>query len=173
MSSGAYAAKHDPFVFFKDVAGSPPSASAPICSAHHRSYADFAHDLQAGVSGYVFITPDLCHDMHGDSQCASGTGTASNIKAGDAWLAAELPAIIAYTQSHNAVIFLTWDEGDSSNLIPFLAIGKHAKAGATSATPYTHGSMIKSIEEYLGVPVLGSVASTSDFAGMFEAGSFP
>ncbi|CAN5605124.1 alkaline phosphatase family protein [soil metagenome] len=172
-TSGEYAPKHDPFVFFTDVAGSPPSASNPHCSAHHKSYADFAHDLQTGLSGYVFITPDLCHDMHGDPQCPQGTVVAANIKAGDTWLSQELPAIIAYTQTHDALIFLTWDEGDSSNLVPFVAIGKHVTAGGTSSAMYTHSSMLKSTEEYLGVPVLPSVASATDFAGMFEAGTFP
>ena len=170
---GAYAPKHDPFVFFGDITGSPPSASNPHCSAHHKSYADFAHDLQTGVSGYVFITPDLCHDMHGDPQCPQGTVVAANIKAGDTWLSQELPAIIAYTQTHDALIFLTWDEGDSSNLVPFLVIGKHVSPGGTSSVMYTHSSMLKSTEEYLGVPVLPKVANAADFAGMFESATFP
>jgi hypothetical protein len=172
-TSGAYVPKHDPFVFFQDVSGSPPSAANQHCAAHHKSYADFAHDLQAGVSGYVFITADLCHDMHGDAQCPQGTAVAANIKAGDTWLSQELPAIIAYTQTHDALIFLTWDEGDSSNLIPFLVIGRHVTAGSTSAAMYTHSSMLKSTEEYLGVPVLPAVASATDFAGMFATGTFP
>ncbi len=46
------------------------------------------------------------------------------------------------------------------------------KAGA-SATAYTHSSQVKSIEEQLGVPVLSTVSSANDFAGMFEAGYFP
>ena len=172
-ASGAYAPKHDPFIFFTDVSGSPPSAANQHCAAHHKSYADFAHDLQAGLSGYVFITADLCHDMHGDAQCPQGTAVAANIKAGDTWLSQELPAIISYTQTHDALIFLTWDEGDSSNLIPFIVIGKHVTAGGTSTAIYTHSSMLKSTEEYLGVPVLPSVASATDFAAMFASGTFP
>jgi hypothetical protein len=172
-STGVFAAKHDPFLFFKDVSGSPPSASNPLCAAHHKAYTDFAHDLQTGISGYVFITADLCHDMHGDAQCPQGTAVAANIKAGDTWLSTELPAIIAYTQTHDALIFLTWDEGDNTNLIPFLVIGKHVNAGGVSSVMYTHSSMLKSTEEYLGVPVLSSVSGASDFAGLFAAGTFP
>ncbi|HVT05934.1 MAG TPA: hypothetical protein VHO67_00675, partial [Polyangia bacterium] len=37
-SSGFYAAKHDPFVFFQDIAGRTPSPTAPVCVAHHRAY---------------------------------------------------------------------------------------------------------------------------------------
>jgi hypothetical protein len=64
--AGFYAPKHDPFVFFRDVAGSPPSATSPDCSAHHRPYDSLVGDLRArDVASYTFITPDLCNDMHG------------------------------------------------------------------------------------------------------------
>jgi hypothetical protein len=33
--------------------------------------------------------------------------------------------------------------------------------------------MLKSTEEYLGVPVLPKVANAADFAGMFESATFP
>jgi phospholipase C len=172
-ATGFYAPKHDPFVFFQDVAGSPPSASTASCGAHHKAYADLASDLGAGrVTGYVFITPNLCHDMHGDAACPSGTGDAANIAAGDTWLTTELPRIAAYAQAHDALIFLTWDEGDSSNLIPFVAIGNHVKPGP-STTTYSHSSMLKSIEEVFHVPVLATVAAANDFADLFEPGTFP
>jgi hypothetical protein len=172
-TSGHYVAKHDPFVFFKDVAGSPPDAATPACADHHKAYSDFAGDLANGVTGYVFITPDLCHDMHGAVSCPSFLLDGPNIKAGDDWLAAELPRIIAYTQAHDdAVIFLTWDEGDSTNVIPFLAIGKYVKAGYTSTVPYTHGSLIATVQTLFHVPLLTSVTSVSDFRDMFEDGLF-
>jgi len=171
-STGEYAPKHDPFVFFKDVAGNPPASTTARCIQHHKPYSKFAADLTAGMTGYVFITPNLCHDMHGDFLCPSGTGTSSNIRAGDTWLSTELPRIIQYAQAHDAIIFITWDEGDSSNLIPFIAIGNHVKAGVSAIT-YSHSSLLKSEEEMFGVPVLATVTSANDFADMFEAGYFP
>ena len=171
-STGNYAAKHDPFVFFQDVVGSPPSASNANCIAHHKPYSAFATDLMAGnMTGLVFITPDLCHDMHGALQCPSGISSSANVKAGDNWLKAELPRIIAYANAHDGVIFLTWDEGDSTTTIPFLALGSKVKIG-TSTTMYTHSSLLKTIEEIFGVPVLSSVTSANDFADMFEAGAW-
>jgi len=171
-STGHYAPKHDPMVFFKDVVGSPPSTTTPACATHHKSYADFPADLAAGMTGYVFITPNLCNDMHGALDCPSGIGDSANIKAGDTWLQAELPRIVAYAETHDAVIFLTWDEGDSTNVVPLLALGKHVKVGTTSTTTYSHSSLVKSIEELLQVPVLPSVTSANDFADMFDAGTF-
>ena len=173
-ASGVYAPKHDPVVFFQDIAGSPPSKTNAGCIAHHKPYTAFPADLQqpASMAQYVFITPDLCHDMHGDASCPQGTNVAANIKAGDTWLSSELPPILDYANAHDGVVFLVWDEGDSSNLIPFLALGPRIKPGAV-ATTYSHSSQVKSIEEMLGVPVLPTVTSANDFADLFQAGMFP
>jgi len=168
-----YAPKHDPMVFFQDIAGNPPVANNALCVAHHKPYAAFEADLMAGnVAAYNFITPDLCHDMHGDSSCTQGTATNANIKAGDDWLAAELPRILTYANAHDGVVFLVWDEGDSSNLIPFLALGPSIKPGSYTTT-YSHSSQLKSVEEMLGVPVLATVSSANDFSDLFQPGTFP
>jgi hypothetical protein len=56
-ANGVYAAKHDPFVFFQDVVGNPPSETNPYCVAHHKPYTAFANDLAAGtIAQFVFIT---------------------------------------------------------------------------------------------------------------------
>jgi hypothetical protein len=171
---GNYRPKHDPFVFFQDVVGNPPKATTTRCVNHHRPYSAFATDLgNNAIADYVFITPDLCHDMHGDAACPQGTNIAANIHAGDTWLMNELPRILAYANAHDGVVFITWDEGDSSNLIPFLALGPRVKTNSTSSVMYTHGSMIKSIEEIYGVSVLSKVSGTNDFADLFQTGMFP
>ena len=169
----AYAPKHDPMVFFQDVSGNPPKSSTALCVAHHKPYAAFTADLMAGnMAQYVFITPDLCNDMHGDASCAQGTNVNANIKAGDDFLKNELPPILDYVNAHDGVVFIVWDEGDSSNLIPFLALGPRIKPGM-SPTTYSHSSQLKSVEEILGVPVLSTVSSANDFADMFQPGMFP
>ena len=38
---------------------------------------------------------------------------------------------------------------------------------------YSHSSLLKSTEQFLGVPVLPSVTTANNFADMFEAGQFP
>ena len=70
------------------------------------------------------------------------------------------------------MIFLTWDEGDSTNVIPLVAIGNRVRAGHTSTVIYNHGSLLASIQKLLGVPTLPSVASVNDFADLFEPGVF-
>jgi phosphatidylinositol-3-phosphatase len=166
-----YAAKHDPFVFFQDVSGATPSSGNAYCAAHHKPYAAFAADLAAGnMPAYVFITPNLCHDMHGATGCPSST-TNGDIQAGDTWLSNELPRIIAYANAHNGVVYLTWDEGSSNQKTAFLAFGPHIKTGQDT-TAYTHSSLVKSIAEQLGVAPPSVVSNASDFAPMFESGYF-
>jgi hypothetical protein len=172
-SSGFYAAKHDPFVFFQDVAGSPPSATSTYCADHHRAYtaASFAQALAAkDVASYHFITPNVCNDMHGGSGCPSG----NPITVGDTWLRDNLPPLIDFVNANDGVIFVVWDEPvGGSNLIPFLAIGPHVKPGYASGVAYTHSSLTKSVEEIFGLPVLPAAAGANDFADVFEPGFFP
>jgi hypothetical protein len=171
-SSGYYVAKHDPYVFFRDVAGSPPSASSALCAAHHRAYtpAALAQDLQAGVvAQYNFITPNVCNDMHG----ATGCPGSDDIRSGDNWLAAALPPLIDYANANDGVIFLVWDEPvGGSALIPFVAIGPQVKPGYASSVRFTHSSLTKTVEEIFGLPILPTVTSANDLSDLFQPGAF-
>jgi len=67
-SSGLYAPKHNPMVFFDDVTGTNDPASAS-CIAHVRPFSELATDLQNNAQArYNFITPNLCNDMHNTCQ---------------------------------------------------------------------------------------------------------
>jgi phosphatidylinositol-3-phosphatase len=168
--AGFYAPKHDPFVFFRDVAGSPPSATSPDCSAYHRPYGSLAGDLGAGdVASYTFITPNLCNDMHGASGCPSS----NTIRAGDTWLSTALPRLIDYASRNAGVIFLTWDEGDDTCRLPFLAIGPGVKPGYAGSVTYNHSSLVKSIEQILNLPILSTVSDANDLSDLFTAGQYP
>ena len=66
---GLYAPKHNPMVFFDDVTDTNDPLSA-TCIAHVRPYTELATDLQQDtMPRYAFITPNLCHDMHGAGPC--------------------------------------------------------------------------------------------------------
>jgi len=174
ISKTFYAAKHNPFVFFQDVAGKTPSSSNAYCIQHHKPFTQLAADLQSNaVSGYVFVTPNLCNDMHGSGSCPQADNDSANIKAGDDWLKANLQPMIDYALAHDGYVFITWDEGDSTNLIPFIAIGKHSIAKKAGTVKYTHSSLNKSIAEVFGVTPISTVASASDFADLFDPGTFP
>jgi hypothetical protein len=173
-SSGFYAAKHDPFVFFQDIAGRPPSGSNSLCAAHHRAYttSSMATALSQGtVAQYNFIAPNVCNDMHGDPSCPGGSDV---IATGDSWLATNLPPLIQYVNANDGVIFLVWDEPEGgSPLIPFLAIGPHVKPGYASSVAVTHSALVKTVEKIFGLPILPTVASANDFGDLFQAGYYP
>ncbi len=169
-SSGFYAAKHDPFVFYQDVSGSTPSATNSYCASHHRAYSSFATDLSAGdVASYTFITPDLCHDMHG----ASGCPDSNLIHQGDTWLSTELPRIISYANANAGVIFIEWDEGSSTLKMPFLAIGPGVKTNYAGSVSYSPSSVTKSIEAILGLATLSKVSSANALSDLFKSGQYP
>ena len=169
QSSGFYVPKHNPFVFFRDVSGDPPAKDAPDCVAHHKPYSALAADLEGELASYVFITPDECHDMHGQRGCPEENPIAT----GDRWLKTELPRLIAYAERHDAVIFITFDEGSSTPELPFIAVGPMVKSHYTGNERYSHSTQLKTVERILGLPALPTVADSNDFSDLFKVGSYP
>ncbi len=169
-TSGFYAAKHNPFVFFKDVSGTTPSATNAYCVAHHRAYSALAADLAADdVANYTFITPNQCDDMHGQSGCPNS----NTIQAGDTWLSQELPRLIDYVNSHAGVVFITWDEGSSTLKMPFIAVGPGVKPGYSGSVAYNHSSVVKSVEQIFGLATLSKVSSANTLSDLFQSGQYP
>jgi phosphatidylinositol-3-phosphatase len=170
VSAFPYAAKHNPFVFFQDISGNPPKKDSEFCKDHTKPYSDFSRDLSVGkMANYVFITPNLCNDMHGDARCPK----VRRVLAGDRWLSAELPRIIDWVNGNSGVIFIIWDEGSSTRKLPFLAIGPGVKSNYASSARYNHGSLLKSVEEIFELPILTVVSRENDFNDMFRPGLFP
>jgi phospholipase C len=168
-ASGQYVPRHNPVVFFRDVSGDPPSKTNEYCASHHAPLSALASDLRnQAVATYNFVTPDLCHDMHGAPGCSNNL-----VRSGDDWLGANLPPLIDFVNAHAGVIFVVWDEGDQTTKMPFIAVGPGVKKHYVGSAQYTHGSLLKSVEKILGVPVIARVAGENDFADLFVDGSFP
>jgi hypothetical protein len=169
QSAGSYATKHNPFVFFQDIAGSPPSKDEPYCAARHRDLGQLAADLAADrVTAYNFISPNACHNMHGGEGCADSNG----VRAGDRWLQDKLPALIDYVNRHNGVIFLVWDESSRTDTMPFLAIGPRVRPGYASSVPFTHLALLRTVQTLLGLEILPAVAASNDLRDLFVPGTF-
>jgi hypothetical protein len=137
---GKYVVRHDPFVYFSDVAGSPPSTASARCIEHVRPYSELADDLEAGtVARYNFITPDLCNCGH--DTCAP---TNDNIRQEDDWLAAEIPKIQASkAYQEGGVILIIWDEGNGGDPpIGLIAVSPLAKVGYANTTLYPSHAVI-------------------------------
>lgn len=168
-SSGLYAAKHNPFVYFSDVAGEPPSRDNGYCISHTRELSRFAVDLASNsLASYVFIAPNLCHDMHGALSCL-----ANRVARGDEFLRSFLPPLLAWARANKAVVFVVWDEGSSGERIPFYAAGWGVKRGYESKTRYSHRSLLRTIERIFELPLLDAVKDANDLSDMFEPGMLP
>ena len=121
------------------------------------------------MAQYNFITPNLCNDMHG----AGGCPDSNTIRSGDDWLKNNVPAIITYANAHQGILFIMWDEGAGTDIVPFLAIGPTVKKNYVGGIRYTHAGLVKTIETIFGLPFLATTKSENDFRDLFEPGSFP
>jgi hypothetical protein len=133
VSTGRYAVRHDPFAYY---GGRCPASVVPL--------GDLAPDL-AGASPprFMWITPDLCHDMH---DCSSSVG--------DAWLSRTVPSILSSPAMSNGVVFVTWDEneGGGSNQVLTLVLG--ARRPRSPSAPSAHAALLATVEDLLGLPRL-------------------
>jgi phospholipase C len=168
-----YAPKHNPFIYFDDVTDSFNPAS-PYCIAHVRPFEELTRDLASNtVAKYVFITPNLCNDMH--DACAP---THNRIKQGDTWLQNLVPAILAsHAYQNNGALIITWDEADYSwnaassgdGPIGFILLSPQAKGkGYSNNVYYNHGSLLRSIEMNNKVPYLNDANQQQDLSDLFK-----
>jgi hypothetical protein len=179
-SSGNYAAKHNPFVFFRDVVGSYSSPSAS-CLSHIVDYSNLATDLaNNNLADFIEITPNLCDDGHDCSNPTVETFLQSST----------IQAVINYVTnpSHHAILIIDWDESESTNTLPMLLIAPTSTlvGGHNVTTQVNHSSFVRSIQKIFAVdpshidPTTGvafswlrSASAASDFSTFFAPGQFP
>ena len=167
-----YWTKHNPFVFLDDLTDSF-SASSATCIAHNRPFTELKKDLAAKtVPTYVFITPNICNDMHGDSYCDKTIKKYDPIKQGDAWLSRVVPMIrnSSAFKDHGA-LFITWDESEdkTDKTIGLILLSPNAKAGYVNTTSnFTHSALLRTVEDIFGLPPLGGAAESDNLADLFR-----
>ena len=188
-----YAAKHNPFVYFKSVQeGNNPRNSLANVVGFEGS-GGLYDDLATGrVPDLAFIAPNQCHDQHGrgngGSQCAfdpvdDGSVAGLNpalIYVGDLTLRTLVAAIHrspVWEHGRNAIV-VVWDENDYSfvpNLNQVLTIvdTNYGPHGKQSSRFYTHFSLLKSLEAGLGLPCLNHACdeTTKVMSDLFADGN--
>ena len=156
-----YADRHDPFLYFADIVGNDSR-----CRAHVVPYSTLAADLaRDSLPAFSFITPDTCNDGH-DDPCADGS--AGGLARADLWLSQNVPALVTYLQAHNGLLLITFDEAATTDTsgcctggpgggpgaggrIGLLALSPAVLAGGVVSTPYDHASLLRTIEDSLGI----------------------
>jgi acid phosphatase len=159
---GLYVQKHDPFLYYDDI-----RANHARCATHVVPFTQFTADLTGNqLPAYVWVTPNMCHDMHSCS-----------VAAGDTWLSQVVPGILqspAFTRG--GVLFIVFDEGETSagccndavgGQVTTLVISPFAKRGFQSTIPETHYGLLRTIEEAWGLPFLGEAGKSTAMAEYF------
>jgi regulation of enolase protein 1 (concanavalin A-like superfamily) len=156
VAEGLYAPRHNPFIHYTDVATNPARCANVV------PFSRFTSDLTAGsMSNYVWITPDLCHDMH-DCGVASA----------DAWLQSIVPSIVQSPAFANAVLFIWWDEGRTTTggggQVPLIVVSSRTPPGLQSGIAANHYSLLRTIENLWGLPPLGQSAGARPMTEFFN-----
>jgi hypothetical protein len=156
-SSGNYAMKHNPFMYYHDIRTNPGR-----CVTHVVPFTQFGLDMNSGqVPNFVWITPNMCNDTH---DCPVSTG--------DAWLGTVVPRITSSAAFRDGgVLFVTWDEGSSNasccadawgGHVATLVISARSISGFRSAVAENHYGLLRTIEDGFQLGHLGAAAWSSN-----------
>jgi phosphatidylinositol-3-phosphatase len=136
-----YVRKHAPWTNFSN-----------LNHQRERRFQDLATDIAGGtLPRLAFVIPNQCNNTH---DCPVATG--------DAWLAANVPALLEAAGPSGFVI-VTWDEDDDfhGNHILTIFAGGLVKSGYVTYRWIDHYSVLRTICEALGLAPFGTAAARS------------
>jgi hypothetical protein len=142
-----YTRKHDPWTNF-----------ANLDHMNERPYSDLADDIaNHRLPSLAFVIPNNCDNTH---DCSVATG--------DAWLAANLPAMITAAGT-NGLVILTWDEddGSTSNQVLTVFASPWVRAGTQSTASVDHYDVLRTICDALRIAAPGSAATATPIADVW------
>jgi hypothetical protein len=150
-SAGGYAKKHNPFIYYDDIARSASRCRRLV------GFGQLTADLRAGrLPTYAWITPNLCDDGH---DCG--------VAAGDRFLARTVPPLLREL-GPNGFMIVSWDEASSGGGCCGVAHGGHVativagpgvRPGARDPRPIDHYGVLGTVEQALGLAPLAGAAS--------------
>jgi phosphatidylinositol-3-phosphatase len=147
-----YAVKHNPWAYFIN--------ERDICRRYDVPVDRLAGAIASGTLPNVgMVIPSLCNDAH---DCPLGTA--------DGWFKSWMTKIFDgpdWTSGHLAVV-LTADEDDKSSDNRVLTVVIHpSQKGNVVASPLTHYSLTRLLEEVTGTPFLFGAGSATSMAKAF------
>ncbi|HKD93269.1 MAG TPA: alkaline phosphatase family protein [Gaiellaceae bacterium] len=154
--SGRYAKKHDPFLYFSDIAGSRARRDRVV------PFTQLSGDLRRHkLPSFSLVVPNLCDDMH---DCSVATG--------DAWLKAHIVPLLRSPELRGGVVFVVFDEGTSDagggGHIEALALGPTVRRGSRFAKATNHYGLLRTIEEAWKLPRLGFSRTGTPIGGIWK-----
>lgn len=148
---GTYARKHEPAITFQSISSDPQRCARIV------GFSSF----QADAAPFQLVIPHLCHDMH---DCG--------VSDGDAWLRSFIPRITdspAFQQ--DGLLVITFDEGvhgDQDNDVTTVVLGPGVKPGFVTSVPHSHYSLLRTIQEALGLPCLAASCDANTLGEVFQ-----
>ncbi|MEI7859151.1 MAG: alkaline phosphatase family protein [Acidimicrobiales bacterium] len=159
-SGPSVASRHIPAEYYTNLASSCATNVVPLGTTTSGA---LHADVAAGtIPTFTTVTPNQINNMH------DGT-----ITQGDNWLSTWIPVITSGPdyQSGHLTILIVWDEGSGSgniaSTVAMLAISPYVVPGTSSATAFTHYSLLKAAEDVAGVSELGLAATANSLRTAF------
>ncbi len=157
VSDGEYVPHHAPFLYYSTLASDKARCEDRIVDFEK----NFTADLAADTYRYMWITPDMCNNMHScDPEVA------------DAWLKKTVDQIMASPgYKAGGAIFILFDEGNLRILgaaadLPTIVISPNLiEPGYSTDTTFDHRSYLATVEDIFEMPRL---ATTKDAVPMDE-----
>ena len=151
-----YAKKHDPFMYFKDIASSAKRR------AHIVPFTQLAHDVATKkLPAFSLVVPNLCNDMH---NCDVATG--------DAWLKTNIVPLLTSPALSGGVVFVIFDEGTTGEggggHTQALALGPLVTAGSVFAKTTNHYGLLRTIEDAWHLPRLANSKTATPITGIWK-----
>ena len=167
-----YTIHYNPFVYYTDIVN-----NAQRCQSHVLPYdqAEFFTHLTTGQApNFVWIAPDLNHDMH------EGYSTPAQA---DRWLASNVaPILTSSAFQQNGLLIITFDEGRDTGTpdtagccgtsaggghIATLLISPLVNKGFQSSVAEDHYNLLAMIETAWGLPLLGQTKDAQPMTEFF------
>ena len=154
--AGRYAKKHDPLLYFRDVADVWARAARVV------PYTQLARDLAAhALPDFGLVVPNLCDDMH---DCSVATG--------DRWLRLNIVPLLGRPELARSVVFVIFDEGltdeGGGGQVAALALGPAVRPHSSFGAATNHYGLLRTIEDAWGLPHLGRSARAAPITGIWK-----
>ena len=174
---GFYEFIHNPFVSFHDIDTNTTRCNKIVLAnpANNSTCTGtdcaLINDLNSGSApNFMWLTPNDCNNMHGNSACSNGCHTSYTIpcnKAGDNYLSGLVPNILNSNtfQTTRAALFITFDEGSGfcpspnpggADCMYTVWAGPTTKTNFSSNHADTHYFFTKTIETNWGLATMTS-----------------
>jgi len=153
----AYDVNHNPPAYYTRIRTACQQLAVPLGTF---TSGPLVTDLAGNtLPKFAFIDPNTNDDMH------DGT-----IAQGDTYLKGLMNLILNSTayKSGNTAVVVTFDEGETTELVDTVLVAPSVHPGTKSTAAFTHYSTLRTTEEMLGLPLLQNAGNAASMRSAFN-----